>query len=244
MYSSAIEQPSTTADSSIIDDTIVHDSLVKDVNLPETEEVEKEIDAEVEQPLEAGPSEDLEESSTVHTSDNGNKLMIDYKPFSIEDLIQSEVRSVTKAASEPSSLSIARPLVPIAGEHTEDSAIPQNLNTTKQLKQEAAKNKITQRNKNYQSKKKLSYFKKNCSFALINRKISLIGNSQLGKDKEETKIEPNKKQVALSLQSIQSSTTTNNNENKTSETPALPPLVKISENPIAQPQHNYNEGYR
>ncbi|CAH1100553.1 unnamed protein product [Psylliodes chrysocephalus] len=68
--SSTIEQPSTSADRSIIDDTIVHDSLVKDVNLPETEEVEKEIDAEAEQPLEAGSSEDLAELPTVHTSDN------------------------------------------------------------------------------------------------------------------------------------------------------------------------------
>ncbi|CAH1112551.1 unnamed protein product [Psylliodes chrysocephalus] len=66
----AIEQPSTSADSSIINDTIVHDSLVKDVNLHETEEVEKEIDAQAEQPLEAGPSEDLAESSTIHTSEN------------------------------------------------------------------------------------------------------------------------------------------------------------------------------
>ncbi|CAH1108809.1 unnamed protein product [Psylliodes chrysocephalus] len=49
---------------------IEHDSFVKDVNLPETEEVEKEIDTEAEQPLEAGPSEDVAESSTVHTSDN------------------------------------------------------------------------------------------------------------------------------------------------------------------------------
>jgi len=66
---SAIEQPSTSADSSIIDDAIVHDSLVKDVNLPETKEVEKEIDAEAEQPLEEGPSEDSAKSSTVQTSD-------------------------------------------------------------------------------------------------------------------------------------------------------------------------------
>nr|XP_046477019.1 uncharacterized protein LOC124216496 [Neodiprion pinetum] len=64
----AIEQPSTSADTSIIDDTIVHDSLVQDVNLPETE-VEKEIDAEAEQPLEERPPEDSAESSTTQIAD-------------------------------------------------------------------------------------------------------------------------------------------------------------------------------
>lgn len=66
---STIEQPSTPAGSLIIDDTVIDDSLVKDVNLPETKEAEKEIDAEAEQPLEEGPSEDSVKSSTVQTSD-------------------------------------------------------------------------------------------------------------------------------------------------------------------------------
>ncbi|CAG9834603.1 unnamed protein product [Diabrotica balteata] len=63
----AVEQPSTSAESSIIVDTLVHDSLEKDGNLPETKEAEKEIDAEL--PLEEGPSENLAQSSTVETSD-------------------------------------------------------------------------------------------------------------------------------------------------------------------------------
>ncbi|GBP82943.1 hypothetical protein EVAR_99734_1 [Eumeta japonica] len=69
MSSSAIEQPSTSANISINYDTIVRDSLVKDVNLPKTEEDEKEIDAEAEQLLEEIPTEDTEGSLTVDTSD-------------------------------------------------------------------------------------------------------------------------------------------------------------------------------
>ncbi|KAG8287608.1 hypothetical protein J6590_033178 [Homalodisca vitripennis] len=49
---SAIEQPSTSADSSIIEDTRVHDSLENNVNILETKEAEKEIDAEAEPSLE------------------------------------------------------------------------------------------------------------------------------------------------------------------------------------------------
>ncbi|GFT09221.1 hypothetical protein TNCV_2640571 [Trichonephila clavipes] len=37
--SSAIEQPSTSANSSIIDDTMVQDSILNDVNIPKTDEV-------------------------------------------------------------------------------------------------------------------------------------------------------------------------------------------------------------
>ncbi|KAG8289857.1 hypothetical protein J6590_095773 [Homalodisca vitripennis] len=51
-YLSAIEQPSTSAVSSIIEDTRVHDSLENNANILETKETEKEIDAEAEPSLE------------------------------------------------------------------------------------------------------------------------------------------------------------------------------------------------
>ncbi|GFX92753.1 transposable element Tc3 transposase [Trichonephila clavipes] len=41
--SSAIEQPSTSANSSIIDDTMVQDSILNDVNIPKTDEVVEKI---------------------------------------------------------------------------------------------------------------------------------------------------------------------------------------------------------
>ncbi|KAG8326679.1 hypothetical protein J6590_035777 [Homalodisca vitripennis] len=65
---SAIEQPSTSADSSIIEDTRVHDSLVNNANILETKEAEKEIDAEAEPSLEEGSSSDSAKSSNVQCS--------------------------------------------------------------------------------------------------------------------------------------------------------------------------------
>lgn len=68
--SSATEQPSTSADSPIVDDNMVEDSILSDVNVSEANEVvEKNIDAEVDQPIEERPLEDSTESSTVQTSD-------------------------------------------------------------------------------------------------------------------------------------------------------------------------------
>ncbi|KAG8334400.1 hypothetical protein J6590_091414 [Homalodisca vitripennis] len=65
---SAIEQPSTSAVSSIIEDTRVHDSLENNANILETKEAEKEIDAEAEPSLEEGSSSDSAKSSNVQFS--------------------------------------------------------------------------------------------------------------------------------------------------------------------------------
>ncbi|GFW45370.1 uncharacterized protein TNCV_4734771 [Trichonephila clavipes] len=68
--SSAIEQPSTSANSSIIDDTMVQDSILNDVNIPKTDEVvEKNIDVAVDQSFEEIQFEDSAEPLTVQNSD-------------------------------------------------------------------------------------------------------------------------------------------------------------------------------
>ncbi|KAG8258982.1 hypothetical protein J6590_019451 [Homalodisca vitripennis] len=61
-------QPSTSAVSSIIEDTRVHDSLENNANILETKETEKEIDAEAEPSLEEGSSSDSAKSSNVQFS--------------------------------------------------------------------------------------------------------------------------------------------------------------------------------
>ncbi|KAG5891399.1 hypothetical protein JTB14_017920 [Gonioctena quinquepunctata] len=49
---------------------MINDSLIEDVNVPETHDgMEKDIEAEVHQPLKEGPSEDSAESSNTQTSD-------------------------------------------------------------------------------------------------------------------------------------------------------------------------------
>lgn len=66
----SIEQPSTSASSTIVDETVMNDSLIEDVNVPEThDDMEKDIEAEVHQPLKEGPSEDSAELSNTQTSD-------------------------------------------------------------------------------------------------------------------------------------------------------------------------------
>ncbi|KAG8307610.1 hypothetical protein J6590_016052 [Homalodisca vitripennis] len=75
---SAIEQPSTSADSSIIEDTRVHDSLENNANILETKEAEKEIDAEAELLLEEGSSSDSAKSSNVQFS---NTVASDTKEY-------------------------------------------------------------------------------------------------------------------------------------------------------------------
>ncbi|GFX71450.1 hypothetical protein TNCV_2694381 [Trichonephila clavipes] len=68
--SSAIEQPSTSANSSIVDDTMVQDSILNDVNIPKTDEVvEKNIDVAVDQSFEEIQFEDSAEPLTVQNSD-------------------------------------------------------------------------------------------------------------------------------------------------------------------------------
>ncbi|GFX52940.1 uncharacterized protein TNCV_3228081 [Trichonephila clavipes] len=68
--SSAIEQPSTSANSSTIDDTMVQDSILNDVNIPKTDEVvEKNIDVAVDQSFEEIQFEDSAEPLTVQNSD-------------------------------------------------------------------------------------------------------------------------------------------------------------------------------
>ncbi|KAG5889912.1 hypothetical protein JTB14_010063 [Gonioctena quinquepunctata] len=49
---------------------MINDFLIEDVNVPETHDgMEKDIEAEVHQPLKEGPSEDSVESSNTQTSD-------------------------------------------------------------------------------------------------------------------------------------------------------------------------------
>lgn len=69
-----IEQPSTSTNSSIVDDTILSDSLVENIHVPETVDVgDKDIKAEVDQSLEEGRCEDsAATSSTVQPSDTGD----------------------------------------------------------------------------------------------------------------------------------------------------------------------------
>lgn len=52
---STIEQPSTSTNNSVVDETMLNDFLVQNVNIPETDKVlEKDIGSEVDQSLDAG----------------------------------------------------------------------------------------------------------------------------------------------------------------------------------------------
>ncbi|GFV55520.1 uncharacterized protein TNCV_2020461 [Trichonephila clavipes] len=94
--SSAIEQPSTSANSSIIDDTMVQDSILNDVNIPKTDEVvEKNIDVAVYQSFEEIQFEDSAEPLTVQNSDTvatGNPDLCFFGISNIDDSLFAQLK--------------------------------------------------------------------------------------------------------------------------------------------------------
>ncbi|CAG9565004.1 unnamed protein product [Danaus chrysippus] len=78
-YSSATEQPSTSAHSPIVDGNMVEDSILSDVYISAANEVvENNIEAEVDHPIEERPLEDSTESSTVQTSDTAASANLNF----------------------------------------------------------------------------------------------------------------------------------------------------------------------